>query len=69
MAKGKIILQGTPREIYTQTEKLLEADIKPPQITQLGQRLGDLGFPGNVLTVEEMADLMLYNLGKERNRG
>lgn len=69
MAKGKIILEGTPREIYTQTEKLLEADIKPPQITQLGQRLGDLGFPGNVLTVEEMTDLMLHNLGKERSQG
>ena len=60
-------MQGTPREIYAQPEKLLEADIKPPQITQLGQALGDFGFPKNVLTVDEMADLLLHNLRRERS--
>ena len=67
MSRGKIVMQGTPREIYAQPEKLLEADIKPPQITQLGQALGDFGFPKNVLTVDEMADLLLHNLRRERS--
>jgi len=67
MKQGKIIMEGTPREIYAQTEKLLEADIKPPQITQLGQALSDFGFPRDVLSVDEMTDLLLHDLGNERS--
>jgi len=62
MNEGKIILAGTPRGIYAQPERLLEAEIRPPQITQLGQRLNDIGFPPDVLTVDEMVDIVLYNL-------
>ena len=67
MAEGKIRLEGTPRQLFAQPERLLEAEIRPPQITQLGQRLNDMGFPPDALTVDEMADIVLYNLG--RNRG
>ncbi len=67
MADGKILLEGTPRQLFAQPERLLEAEIRPPQITQLGQSLSDMGFPPDALTVDEMADIVLYNLG--RNRG
>ncbi|MEM4723950.1 MAG: energy-coupling factor transporter ATPase [Candidatus Hadarchaeum sp.] len=62
MNRGEIIADGPTREVFSRPEKLLEADIKPPQITQLGQKLADRGFPGDVLTVEEMQDILLYNL-------
>lgn len=58
---GEIIANGPAREVFAHPEQLLQADIKPPQITQLGQRLAHRGFPGNVLTVEEMRDIFLYN--------
>jgi hypothetical protein len=44
------------RTVFSQVEKLREALITPPQITQLGQLLsGDSVTP---LTVEEMADMI-----------
>jgi energy-coupling factor transporter ATP-binding protein EcfA2 len=64
MAEGEILLEGTPRTLFAQPERLLEAEIRPPQITQLGQRLGDIGFPRDVLTVDEMAGIVLHNLGR-----
>lgn len=64
MAEGKILLEGTPRALFAQPERLLEAEIKPSQITQLGQRLNDIGFPPDVLTVDEMVGIVLHNLGR-----
>lgn len=56
--KGQIILDGSVREVYSQPDKLAEAQIKSPQITQLAQRLADLGFPKDIVSVEEMVDLI-----------
>ena len=63
MSKGNIILDGTPREVFSQDVKLLEGDILPPQITRLGQLLAeDFGCPKDVLTVDEMAEVLAFNL-------
>jgi energy-coupling factor transport system ATP-binding protein len=62
MNKGQILMDGPVREIYRQAQRLLEADLRPPQVTRLGQDLGDLGFPNDILTVNEMARLLLHNL-------
>jgi energy-coupling factor transport system ATP-binding protein len=62
MRQGEIILDGPTRDVYARADVLEQADIRPPQITQLGQRLADLSFPPNVLTVSEMADLLQFNL-------
>jgi len=65
MSKGQIVMDGEVREIYGQPERLLQADIRPPQITRLGQDLKDLGLPQDVLTVEEMARVLTFNLRNE----
>lgn len=62
MSHGEIVMDGAVREIYGQPERLLEADIRPPQITQLAQALKDLGVPQDVLTVDEMAHVLAPNL-------
>jgi energy-coupling factor transporter ATP-binding protein EcfA2 len=63
LSKGNIILDGAPKEIFTQNEKLLQADIYPPQVTRLGQALaGEFNFPRDVLTVKEMIELLKFNL-------
>lgn len=65
MARGDLILEGTPRDVFDQTETLLKADVLPPQITRLGQNLAqEFGCPKNILTVKEMTDLLEYNLLK-----
>ncbi len=63
LSKGNIILDGLPKDIFTQNEKLLQADIYPPQVTRLGQALaGEFNFPRDVLTVNEMIELLKFNL-------
>jgi energy-coupling factor transporter ATP-binding protein EcfA2 len=65
MARGELVLDGSPREIFDQTDMLLKADVLPPQITRLGQSLAEeFGCPKNILTVKEMADFLEYNLQK-----
>lgn len=64
MSKGNLILDGTPREVFAQTDKLLEGDILAPQVTRLGQQLADeFGCPRDILTVEEMTEILAYSLG------
>jgi energy-coupling factor transport system ATP-binding protein len=66
MSDGELILDGSTREIFTQDEKLLEADILPPQITRLGQMLADeFQCPRDILTVEEFVATLDYTLNKK----
>lgn len=46
---GRIILQGTPREIFSNEDGLRDAHLKPPQIIRMGNRLGK-----TVLSVPEL---------------
>jgi energy-coupling factor transport system ATP-binding protein len=58
MHEGAVLLDGTPREVFAQSEVLARSYIVPPQITQLGQRLKQFGFPSDVMSVDEMVGLM-----------
>lgn len=58
MHEGAVLLDGTPREVFAQSDALAKSYIAPPQITQLGQRLKPLGFPADILFVDEMFDLV-----------
>jgi energy-coupling factor transporter ATP-binding protein EcfA2 len=63
MSQGNIILDGNPREVFTQDEILLKGDILPPQITCLGQLLAaEYDCPRDILTVDEMAEIIAYSL-------
>jgi energy-coupling factor transporter ATPase len=57
MAEGRIALQGTPRDLFGQAERLRELQMDLPQVTQLAAALSEhiSGFPGNILTVDELA--------------
>jgi len=56
LAKGKILLDGTTREVFSEPELLAQSFVKPPQITRLAQALNGNGIPRNILTVSEMMD-------------
>lgn len=57
LCRGEILLDGPTREVFAQTEILEQTFIRPPQITQLAQRLAARGIPvkGTELSVEELA--------------
>lgn len=54
LKEGEILCEGSPREVFLQTETLEKTYLKPPQITRLAQRLAEYGISGTVLTVDEM---------------
>jgi energy-coupling factor transport system ATP-binding protein len=55
MAEGRIALQGTPREVFTETARLRELQLDVPAVTQLALALnaGLPDFPANLLSVDE----------------
>ena len=54
--EGHVLTYGLTALVFARAEELRRAQILPPQITQLGQRLGDTGLPADLLTVAEFAD-------------
>lgn len=55
MEKGEIILDGTPKEVFSQYDVLKKTGLDVPQITSLSHKLNKAGFPidGNILSVDE----------------
>ena len=64
LAKGKVLLDGTTREVFAQPELLAQTFVKPPQITRLAQALSKYGIPKDILTVQEMYDAFVIAQGK-----
>lgn len=53
LGQGRVLLDGTTREVFAQPDVLKQTFVEPPQITRLGQALNSR-LPRDVLTVEEM---------------
>ncbi|WAW14790.1 energy-coupling factor transporter ATPase [Peptostreptococcus equinus] len=56
MEKGKKVLEGTPRQVFSHIDQLKEIGLDVPYMTELAQMLNFSGIEidKNVLTVEEM---------------
>jgi ABC-type hemin transport system ATPase subunit len=52
MDQGRVLVQGPPEFVFQQHTALEQASLAPPPVTALAQRLGDLGMPGDALTVD-----------------
>lgn len=61
MDKGKIVMEGVPREIFSQVERLKELRLDVPQVTLLAYELEKRGMKlkRGILTVEELADELM----------
>lgn len=58
MDEGRIVMQGTPREIFSQVELLKKYRLDVPQVTLLAHELrkAGLALPEGILTVDELVD-------------
>ena len=58
MDSGKVVMQGYPREIFSQVEKLKKYRLDVPQVTELAYELKQEGIPltDGILTIEELVD-------------
>lgn len=62
MDKGKAVMQGTPREIFSQVEKLKNLRLDVPQVTMLAHELKKKGvpLPDGILSAKELAEALGY---------
>lgn len=69
MDAGKVVLQGTPREIFSQTERLKELRLDVPQVTLLSYELKKRGLPlpDGILTADELKEALLAIRGESNN--
>lgn len=61
MEEGRIVMTGTPREVFSKVETLAKLRLDVPEITSLANRLRQRGFdqiPNNILTIEEMVNVL-----------
>ena len=72
MDRGKVAMQGPPREIFSQVERMKELQLDVPQVTLLAHELRGLGLkiPDSILTKEELAAALLDGqTGQNSDRG
>lgn len=67
MNDGRIVLDGTPREVFSQRDALLSIGLAVPQITELAYHLRERGFtlPTAVITLEEALPLIEEELRRK----
>lgn len=60
MDKGRITLQGTPREVFSEVDRLKELRLDVPQVTLLAHELRKDGFPvpKGILTNSELREAL-----------
>jgi energy-coupling factor transport system ATP-binding protein len=60
MDSGHIVMQGTPREIFSEVEKLKKYRLDVPQVTELAFELKKSGIdiPAGILTREELVEAL-----------
>ena len=58
MENGRIVLEGTPREVFSKVKEIKELGMDVPEMTELAFELRENGIniPSDVLTIEEMVD-------------
>lgn len=66
MSGGELILEGTPKEVFSQEELLHKHRLDVPVMQQLANRLNARGanLPKSILSVEEMAQAICQSLSK-----
>jgi ABC-type glutathione transport system ATPase component len=61
MEKGRVVMEGSPREVFTHVERLREMGLGVPPMVELAHILREMGVPvpPGVSGVEEMAGFLL----------
>ena len=61
MDSGHIVMQGTPREIFSEVDKLKKYRLDVPQVTELAHELKHSGIdiPAGILTREELVEALV----------
>ena len=65
--EGSIVMEGTPKQIFSEVEKLHKYHLDVPQVTLLAHELKEEGLPvpEGILSVEELVEVLSYAMGGE----
>lgn len=63
---GGIVLDGSPQDVFSQEEILLDAAIVPPQLCRLSSQLKDVLFQETLIEPEDF--VALFEKGRETGR-
>ena len=60
MDKGRVVMEGVPREIFSRVEELKQYRLEVPQVTLLAYELKQAGLdiPDGILTIEELVNAL-----------
>lgn len=60
MDKGNVVMQGTPRDIFSKVSELKKYRLDVPQVTRLAYELKQRGLPipDGILRIEELVDVL-----------
>ncbi len=61
MGNGKVEIEGTPEEIFAESEKLAELMLTTPLVTKIGNLVNSPKMPKNLLSLEQLAELFPNN--------
>ena len=66
MDEGQVIMEGVPREVFSQVDKLKEVGLDVPQVTELAYQLRKNGIdiPQDIITEEECAEALIKLIEK-----
>ncbi|CUH91900.1 energy-coupling factor transporter ATPase [Herbinix luporum] len=61
MEKGKVVMEGTPREIFSRVDEIKKYRLDVPQVTELGFELRKAGLdiPEGILSVDELVEALV----------
>lgn len=61
MDDGKVVMDGTPREVFSRVEELKSYRLDVPQVTELAYELqkGGVRLPDGILTLDELMEYLL----------
>ena len=67
MDKGQVVMQGTPREIFSKVEELKKLRLDVPQATLLAYELkrNGMNIPNGILTIDELVEA-IKNANQQR---
>ena len=70
MDDGRIVMEGTPQEVFGRTQEMKDYRLDVPQVTELSWELKQDGLPlsDGILTIDQFVDeiMELYNGGNGR---
>src|SRR5438105_14626742 len=67
MHEGRLLMDGTPTDIFARADELREVGLDVPMITSLGKRLrtkGWAGLPGVILSTDQLKDTLHASCAK-----